>query len=156
MRTCCGPSSLGVTTGEVVPGRLQRLGWLLPTTDTRIPIAVPVSDVRRSANYCSGCPHSRATVTGPGHTVHGGIGCHSIGMFLDQPSRHYEYNIQMRGEGAPWIGTASLVGTGHNIQNLGDGTYFHSASQSVRECIEAGVNVTFRLLYNGYMSMTGG
>ena len=136
--------------------RLQRLGWSPPATDRRIPIAVPVLDVRRSANYCSGCPHSRATVAGPGHTVLGGIGCHSIGMFLDQPSRRYEYNVQMGGEGTPWIGTAPFVGTDHIIQNLGDGTYFHSASQSVRACIEAGVNVTFRLLYNGYISMTGG
>lgn len=136
--------------------RLRLLGWSTPSSRARIPIAWVGSDIRRSANYCSGCPHSRATVAAPGHTVLGGIGCHSIGLFIDQPSRRYEYNVQMGGEGAPWIGTAPFVGTDHIIQNLGDGTYFHSAGQAVRACIEAGVNITFRILYNGYISMTGG
>jgi indolepyruvate ferredoxin oxidoreductase len=140
----------------ILARRLRLLGWSPESRRTRIPIADSGSHARRSANYCSGCPHSRGTVTPDGQTVLGGIGCHSIGMFLDQPSRRYEYNVQMGGEGAPWIGTAPYVGTDHIIQNLGDGTYFHSASQSVRACIEAGVNVTFRLLYNGYISMTGG
>jgi indolepyruvate ferredoxin oxidoreductase len=122
---------------------------------------VPIADltpttVRRTPNYCSGCPHSRATVSPSGEIVLGGIGCHSIGLFLTQAERHYEYNVQMGGEGAPWIGASPFVGTGHIIQNLGDGTFYHSASQSVRACVDAGVDITFRLLYNGYISMTGG
>lgn len=121
---------------------------------------VPIADVsaagRRTPVYCSGCPHSRGTVSSSDDIVLGGIGCHSIGLFLPQPERHYEYNVQMGGEGAPWIGAAPYVGSNHIIQNLGDGTFYHSGSLAVRACVDAQVDITFRILYNGHISMTGG
>ena len=126
-----------------------------PSVTVRGPLQLPLAH-SRTPNYCSGCPHSRATVSPEGSTVLGGIGCHSIGLFSSQDSRRYTMNVQMGGEGAPWVGASPFVGTSHVVQNLGDGTYFHSGSLAVRWCVTAGVNITFRILYNGHISMTGG
>src|SRR5439155_10774640 len=89
--------------------------------------------------------------------VGGGIGCHSMVMFLDKGRRGSLTGItQMGGEGAQWIGVAPFVETPHLIQNLGDGTYFHSAQLCVQAAVAARVNITFKILYNGAIAMTGG
>lgn len=110
----------------------------------------------RKPNYCSGCPHSRSTRVLDGQIIGGGIGCHGMGGMIEQPMRHASYLTQMGGEGMPWVGASPFSDTRHIFQNIGDGTYFHSGSQALRACVAAGVNITFKLLYNGAVAMTGG
>jgi indolepyruvate ferredoxin oxidoreductase len=110
----------------------------------------------RKPNYCSGCPHNRSTRMQEGQITGGGIGCHGMGGLIEQPARHTRYLSQMGGEGLAWVGAAPFSDTQHIFQNLGDGTYFHSGNQAIRACVAAGVNITFKLLYNGAVAMTGG
>jgi len=119
----------------------------------RIPL-LPAQDMpNRTPYYCSGCPHNRSTVVPEGSTALGGIGCHSMVLFMD---RNTEGLTQMGGEGAQWVGTAPFVGNSHRFQNLGDGTFFHSGSLAIRQAVAAETNITFKLLYNGVVAMTGG
>ncbi len=107
----------------------------------------------RTAAFCSGCPHSRSTVPGAGSPVGGGVGCHAMVMWLDRGAVSYN---QMGGEGAQWIGRAPFTDVPHFVQNVGDGTFFHSGSLAVRAAVSAGVTMTFKVLYNGVVAMTGG
>ena len=111
---------------------------------------------RRTPNYCPGCPHSRSTVALDGELVGGGIGCHGMAPMMSQEERQTVNAAPMGAEGSAFIGVASFVDTPHFIQNVGDGTFFHSASQSLRACVAAGINITFKLLFNGHVAMTGG
>jgi indolepyruvate ferredoxin oxidoreductase len=115
----------------------------------------PVAPARVPA-YCSGCPHNRSTMLLEGQVAGGGTGCHGMGILMTEAQRGYEYCTHMGGEGAPWIGMAPFSERTHILHNLGDGTYFHSGSLAVQACVAAGVNITFRLLYNGHVAMTGG
>ena len=115
---------------------------------TIIPNAAP-----RTAAFCSGCPHNRSTVPGAGSPVGGGVGCHAMVMWLDRGAVSY---TQMGGEGAQWIGRAPFTDVPHFVQNVGDGTFFHSGSLAVRAAVSAGVTMTFKVLYNGVVAMTGG
>jgi indolepyruvate ferredoxin oxidoreductase len=145
----------------VLGPRLLALGEI-PSIAARLAI---LDDIRgraydavlvRKPNYCSGCPHSRSTRMLDEQMTGGGIGCHGMGGLIDQPMRHTSYLSQMGGEGLPWVGAAAFTEKQHVFQNLGDGTYFHSGSQAVRACVAAGVNITFKLLYNRAVAMTGG
>ncbi|HSR23108.1 MAG TPA: thiamine pyrophosphate-dependent enzyme, partial [Candidatus Eisenbacteria bacterium] len=111
---------------------------------------------RRVPNYCPGCPHSRSTVAVDGELVGGGIGCHGMAPLMSQPERQTISAAPMGAEGAPFIGVAPFVDGPRFVQNVGDGTFFHSASQSLRACVEAGIDITFKLLYNRHVAMTGG
>ncbi len=108
---------------------------------------------RREPHFCSGCPHSTSTKLPEGSLAGGGIGCHTMALRMD---RGVQYVGAMGSEGSHWIGLSGYVDTRHLFQNLGDGTYFHSGRLAVRACVEAGVRVTFKLLYNGAIAMTGG
>jgi indolepyruvate ferredoxin oxidoreductase len=119
-----------------------------PASGTLPPVRLP--------NFCSGCPHNRSTLLLPGQAAGGGTGCHGMGILMPETSRGYEYATQMGGEGTPWIGMSPFSHRGHIFQNLGDGTYFHSGSLAVQACVAANVNITFKLLYNGHVAMTGG
>lgn len=117
---------------------------------------IPLS-VERAPFYCSGCPHNRSTRVEPGTLVGGGIGCHAM-IALMEPERVGDIVglTCMGNEGAQWIGMAPFVERDHLVQNLGDGTFFHSGSVAVRAAIAAGVDITFKLLHNGTVAMTGG
>ena len=110
----------------------------------------------RPANFCSGCPHNRSTLLLPGQIAGGGIGCHTMAMRLADANRSFSYMTQMGGEGAPWIGIAPFVEHQHVFQNIGDGTFFHSGSLALRALVASGLNITYKILYNGHVAMTGG
>lgn len=112
--------------------------------------------VSRLPNYCSGCPHSRSTLHVEDEFVGGGIGCHGMALFQTQPERAAAYITPMGVEGTPWLGARHFVEVDHVVQNLGDGTFFHSGSQAVRAACWSGAPITFKLLFNSAVAMTGG
>ena len=109
---------------------------------------------KRAPYYCSGCPHNRSNVTPEGSVTLGGIGCHSMSLFI--PTRQVEGLTQMGGEGGTWVGAAPFVSDEHRFQNIGDGTLYHSGSLAIRQAVASGVNITFKILYNSVVAMTGG
>ena len=108
----------------------------------------------RDPMYCSGCPHNTSTAVPEGSIAAGGIGCHYMGTF--SPNRPAQGFTQMGGEGANWVGIAPFTQTPHIFQNLGDGTYFHSGLLAIRQAIASKVNITYKILYNDAVAMTGG
>jgi indolepyruvate ferredoxin oxidoreductase len=110
----------------------------------------------RLPTFCSGCPHNRSTLLLDGQIAGGGIGCHGMAATLTHINRGYAFLTHMGGEGAPWIGMSEFVDRPHIFQNIGDGTYFHSGSMAVAACVAAGVNITYKILYNSAVAMTGG
>ena len=132
--------------------RLRPLDEVLPPRRERIALTVS-----RTPFYCSGCPHNRSTRAEPGTLVGGGIGCHAMVAMMDPERVGDIVGLTCMGtEGAQWIGMAPFVGRDHLVQNLGDGTFFHSGSLAVRAAVAAGVDITYKLLYNGTVAMTGG
>ncbi|MBK9495617.1 MAG: indolepyruvate ferredoxin oxidoreductase family protein [Aquimonas sp.] len=116
-------------------------------------LALPRALFPRVPHYCSGCPHNTSTVIPEGSRGLGGIGCHYMVTWMD---RRTDTFTQMGGEGASWCGQAPFTDTPHVFQNLGDGTYFHSGSLAIRQAIAAKVNITYKILYNDAVAMTGG
>jgi indolepyruvate ferredoxin oxidoreductase len=103
--------------------------------------------------FCSGCPHNTSTVVPDGMRAYAGIGCHYMAQWMDRSTLGY---TQMGGEGANWIGEAPFSKRPHVFQNLGDGTYNHSGYMAIRGAIAAGVNITYKILFNDAVAMTGG
>ncbi len=103
--------------------------------------------------YCSGCPHNRSTRVPEGSRAIAGIGCHYMVTWMDRQTDGF---TQMGGEGVPWVGQQPFSRESHLFANLGDGTYFHSGLIAIRQAIAAGVNITYKILYNGTVAMTGG
>lgn len=124
----------------------------------RAPAAPPpppaVGALMRLPTFCSGCPHNGSTVVPEGSLAQGGIGCHGMAVWL--PERRTLAVTQMGAEGANWIGQAPFTSVPHIFQNMGDGTYFHSGLLAIRAAVAAGVNITYKLLVNGAVAMTGG
>ena len=109
--------------------------------------------MERTPYFCPGCPHNTSTRVPDGSRALAGIGCHYLAQFMDRSTARYTH---MGGEGASWIGESRFSKRTHVFQNIGDGTYFHSGLLSIRAAIAAGVNVTFKILYNDAVAMTGG
>jgi indolepyruvate ferredoxin oxidoreductase len=116
-------------------------------------LALPRANFPRVPHYCSGCPHNSSTKVPEGSRAQGGIGCHYMVTWMD---RNTDTFTHMGGEGVTWCGQAGFTDNEHIFQNLGDGTYFHSGSLAIRQSIAAGVNITYKILYNDAVAMTGG
>lgn len=133
--------------GETVSNavaELKRLSGNKPATPeafTRVPY------------FCAGCPHSSSTKVPEGSRAYAGIGCHYMAKWMDRETFGFTH---MGAEGANWIGESSFTTRDHVFQNLGDGTYIHSGSLAIRAAVAAGVNITYKLLYNDAVAMTGG
>jgi indolepyruvate ferredoxin oxidoreductase len=103
--------------------------------------------------FCSGCPHNSSTKLPEGARAYAGIGCHYMVQWMDRETTGFTH---MGGEGANWIGEAPFSNRKHVFQNLGDGTYNHSGVQAIRAALAAGTNITYKILYNDAVAMTGG
>lgn len=112
-----------------------------------------LSPVARIPYFCSGCPHNTSTRVPEGSRAMAGIGCSYMVLWMD---RDTDFFTHMGGEGANWIGQAPFVESDHVFQNIGDGTYFHSGAMAIRAAVAAGVNMTYKVLFNDAVAMTGG
>ncbi|ALG11370.1 indolepyruvate ferredoxin oxidoreductase family protein [Kibdelosporangium phytohabitans] len=118
-------------------------------------ISVPL--LARTPYFCSGCPHNSSTKVPEGTLVGAGIGCHTMALFMEPEQVGNVLGVsQMGGEGMMWLGMSPFVESSHLVQNIGDGTFMHSGSLAVRAAVAAGSNITFKLLHNSTVAMTGG
>jgi indolepyruvate ferredoxin oxidoreductase len=144
---CIGERLLKYVTDDNLKSRVARLkaaqARLAETQD--VAVRVPY--------FCSGCPHNSSTVVPEGSRAYAGIGCHYMAQWMDRSTLGF---TQMGGEGANWIGEAPFSMRPHVFQNLGDGTYNHSGIMAVRGAIASGVNITYKILFNDAVAMTGG
>jgi indolepyruvate ferredoxin oxidoreductase len=144
---CIGDRLLNHVRNDELASRVARLKEAQRVLAETEDIAV------RIPYFCSGCPHNSSTVVPEGSRAYAGIGCHYMAQWMDRSTSGY---TQMGAEGANWIGEAPFSKRGHVFQNLGDGTYNHSGSLAVRAAIQAGVNITYKILFNDAVAMTGG
>ena len=144
---CIGERLLARVPNEDLAGRVARLKEAQRVLAETADIAV------RIPYFCSGCPHNSSTVVPKGMRAYAGIGCHYMVQWMDRDTSGF---TQMGGEGANWIGEAPFSKRPHVFQNIGDGTYNHSGSMAIRAAIAAGTNITYKILFNDAVAMTGG
>jgi indolepyruvate ferredoxin oxidoreductase len=116
-------------------------------------LAKPKITLQRIPYFCSGCPHNTSTKVPEGSRATAGIGCHVMAIWMDRSTTTFTH---MGGEGVPWIGQAPFTSEKHIFANLGDGTYYHSGILAIRAAVAANVNITYKILYNDAVAMTGG
>jgi len=149
---------------KVIAERVKKLGLdrdMTARIDARLAVlrakeqslTVLTVDSERTPWFCSGCPHSTSTKVPEGSRAMAGIGCHYMALWMDRSTMGF---TQMGGEGVPWVGQQPFTTDTHIFANLGDGTYFHSGLLAIRQSIAAGVNITYKILYNDAVAMTGG
>jgi len=112
-----------------------------------------IAPVTRTPYFCSGCPHNTSTRVPEGSRAMAGIGCHFMALWMDRSTETYTH---MGGEGVPWVGIAPFTNEKHIFANLGDGTYFHSGILAIRQSVASKANITYKILYNDAVAMTGG
>jgi indolepyruvate ferredoxin oxidoreductase len=151
---------------RAIAKRLKKLGLDADTT-ARIDAHLAVLDAKekslqtltlgaaaeRTPWFCSGCPHNTSTKVPEGSRAMAGIGCHFMSLWMDRSTTGF---TQMGGEGVPWSGQQPFCTDQHIFANIGDGTYFHSGILAVRQSVASGVNITYKILYNDAVAMTGG
>ena len=141
--------------------RMQPDASILATVETRLALldakerslALSTMHAERVPWFCSGCPHNTSTKVPQGSRAMAGIGCHYMTIWMDRSTHGF---TQMGGEGVPWVGQQPFTTEPHIFANLGDGTYFHSGLLAIRQSVAAGVNITYKVLYNDAVAMTGG
>ncbi|WP_300011150.1 indolepyruvate ferredoxin oxidoreductase family protein [Pseudonocardia sp.] len=148
----------GELTARALTGPLRRVlgGRVDVPAERREPPRIDLLPVGRTPYFCSGCPHNRSTVVPEGAVAGGGIGCHAMVALTHRPASEVTSITQMGGEGAQWIGQAPFTDATHMYQNMGDGTFAHSGQMAVQACVASGVSITYKLLYNRAVAMTGG
>ena len=147
---------------RAILSRLERMGSGNPQLAQRLArlesfervAATPQIKSQRAPFFCSGCPHNTSTQLPEGSRAMAGIGCHGMATWM--PNRNTQTITHMGGEGANWIGQAAFTTETHVFQNLGDGTYTHSGLLAIRAAAASGVNITYKILYNDAVAMTGG
>jgi indolepyruvate ferredoxin oxidoreductase len=144
---CIGERLLKYVGDDNLKGRVARLKEAQKRLAETQDVAV------RIPYFCSGCPHNSSTVVPDGSRAYAGIGCHYMVQWMDRSTQGF---TQMGGEGANWIGEAPFSKRNHVFQNIGDGTYNHSGYMAIRGAIASGVNITYKILYNDAVAMTGG
>ena len=135
----------------VSPAIRARLDLLL---EKERALSQPAIAIERAPTYCAGCPHNTSTNVPEGSRALAGIGCHYMATWM--VGRNTMTFSHMGGEGVPWVGQAPFTTTPHVFANMGDGTYFHSGILAIRQAVAAGVNITYKILYNDAVAMTGG
>ncbi|MEW6769369.1 MAG: indolepyruvate ferredoxin oxidoreductase family protein [Pseudomonadota bacterium] len=135
---------------EIAQMLRAKADWFNGREATQMQVTTPVV---RTPYFCSGCPHNTSTKVPEGSRAMAGIGCHFMALWMD---RNTETFTHMGGEGVPWVGIAPFTNEKHIFANLGDGTYFHSGSLAIRQAIASKANITYKILYNDAVAMTGG
>ncbi|MEP1441879.1 MAG: indolepyruvate ferredoxin oxidoreductase family protein [Hyphomicrobiales bacterium] len=128
----------------------RKLDWFARRSDMR---EKHEAATVRTPYFCSGCPHNTSTKVPDGSRALGGIGCHFMALWMDRETETFSH---MGGEGVAWTGAAPYTSEKHMFANLGDGTYFHSGSLAIRQAVSSGANITYKILYNDAVAMTGG
>jgi indolepyruvate ferredoxin oxidoreductase len=135
---------------EIAQMLRAKADWFNGRQATQMQAVAPIS---RTPYFCSGCPHNTSTKVPEGSRAMAGIGCHFMALWMDRSTETFTH---MGGEGVPWTGIAPFTNEEHIFANLGDGTYFHSGSLAIRQAIASKANITYKILYNDAVAMTGG
>ncbi|MEO1837570.1 MAG: indolepyruvate ferredoxin oxidoreductase family protein, partial [Candidatus Lambdaproteobacteria bacterium] len=138
---------LSFRTDEKLKKRLQEMESRMDSS------LLPKELMVRQPYFCSGCPHNTSTVVPEGSIAMAGIGCHYMAQWMDRDTLGFTH---MGAEGANWVGQAPFSTRKHIFQNIGDGTYFHSGTMAIRAAVSSGINITYKILFNDAVAMTGG